>query len=60
MNCIQKKKMITLKKKQKIESGNIASIKERAGIHSGIVSDVIDALAQTFAESEVLSRRDRD
>ena len=35
-----------------INLGNIASIKERAGIHSGIVSDVIDALAQTFAESE--------
>ena len=30
-----------------INLGNIASIKERAGIHSGIVSDVIDALAQT-------------
>ena len=37
-----------------INLGNIASIKERAGIHSGIVSDVIDALAQTFAESEDL------
>ena len=36
-----------------INLGNIASIKERAGIHSGIVSDVI-ALAQTFAESEDL------
>ena len=38
-----------------INLGNIASIKERAGIHSGIVSDVIDALAQTFAESEDLT-----
>ena len=37
-----------------INLGNIASIKERAGIHSGIVSDVIDALAQTFAKSEDL------
>ena len=37
-----------------INLGNIASIKEKAGIHSGIVSDVIDALAQTFAESEDL------
>lgn len=31
---------------------NIARLKEQAGIHSGIVSDVLDALAQTFAETE--------
>ncbi len=37
-----------------INLGNIARLKEQAGIHSGIVSDVLDALVQTFAESEDL------
>ena len=37
-----------------INLGTIARLKEQAGIHSGIVSDVLDALVQTFAESEDL------
>lgn len=37
-----------------INIGTIARLKEQAGIHSGIVSDVLDALVQTFAESEDL------
>lgn len=37
-----------------INLANIARLKEQAGIHSGIVSDVLDTLAQTFAESEDL------
>ena len=36
-----------------INLGTIARLKEQAGIHSGIVS-VLDALVQTFAESEDL------
>ena len=37
-----------------INLGTIARLKEQAGIHSGIVSDVLYALVQTFAESEDL------
>ena len=37
-----------------INLGTIARLKEQAGIHLGIVSDVLDALVQTFAESEDL------
>ncbi len=37
-----------------INLGTIVRLKEQAGIHSGIVSDVLDALVQTFAESEDL------
>ena len=37
-----------------ITLGPMARFKEQAGIHSGIVSDVLDALVQTFAESEDL------
>ena len=37
-----------------INLGTIARLKEQAGIHSGIVSDVLDALVHTFAESEDL------
>ena len=37
-----------------INLGTIAKLKEQAGIHSSIVSDVLDALAQTFSEDEDL------
>ena len=37
-----------------INLGTIAKLKEQAGIHSSIVSDVLDALAQTFSEEEDL------
>ena len=37
-----------------INLGNIASIKEQAGIHSTIVSDVLDTLAQTLSDNEDL------
>jgi heat-inducible transcriptional repressor len=39
---------------QEINLGTIAALKEQAGIHSTIVSDVLDALAQTLAENEDL------
>ena len=37
-----------------INLATIARLKEQAGIHSSIVSDVLDALAQTFSEEEDL------
>lgn len=37
-----------------INLGTIAKLKEQAGIHSSIVSDVLDALAETFSENEDL------
>lgn len=37
-----------------INLGTISKLKEQAGIHSSIVSDVLDALAQTFSEDEDL------
>ena len=37
-----------------IDLATIARLKEQAGIHSSIVSDVLDALAQTFSEEEDL------
>ena len=37
-----------------INLATIARLKEQAGIHSSIVNDVLDALAQTFSEEEDL------
>ena len=37
-----------------INLATIARLKEQAGMHSSIVSDVLDALAQTFSEEEDL------
>lgn len=37
-----------------INLGTIARLKEQAGIHSSIVSNVLDALAQAFSENEDL------
>ena len=39
---------------QEINLGTIAKLKEQAGIHSTIVGDVLDALAQTLSENEDL------
>lgn len=39
---------------QEINLGTIARLKEQAGTHSTIVSDVLDALAQTLSENEDL------
>lgn len=39
---------------QEINLGTITKLKEQAGIHSDIVGDVLDALAQTLNESEDL------
>ena len=39
---------------QEINLGTIAKLKEQAGIHSTIVGDVLDALAQTLSEIEDL------
>lgn len=39
---------------QEINLGTIAKLKEQAGIHSTIVSDVLDTLAQTLSENEDL------
>ena len=39
---------------QEINLGMIAKLKEQAGIHSTIVGDVLDALAQTLSENEDL------
>ncbi len=39
---------------QEINLGTIAKLKEQAGIHSGIVGDVLDTLAQTLSENEDL------
>ncbi|MDD6482849.1 MAG: heat-inducible transcriptional repressor HrcA [Lachnospiraceae bacterium] len=39
---------------QEINLGTITKLKEQAGIHSTIVSDVLDALAQTLSENEDL------
>ena len=39
---------------QEINLGTIAKLKEQAGIHSTIVVDVLDALAQTLSENEDL------
>ena len=39
---------------QEINLGPIAKLKEQAGIHSTIVGDVLDALAQTLSENEDL------
>lgn len=39
---------------QEINLGTIARLKEQAGIHSQVVSDVMDALAQAFTEQEDL------
>lgn len=39
---------------QEINLGTIAKLKEQAGIHSGLVGDVLDTLAQTLSENEDL------
>ena len=39
---------------QEINLGTIARLKEQAGIHSQVVSDVMDALAQALSENEDL------
>lgn len=39
---------------QEINLGTIAKLKEQAGIHSSIVGDVLDTLAQTLSENEDL------
>ena len=39
---------------QEINLGTIAKLKEQAGIHSTIVGDVLDTLAQTLSENEDL------
>lgn len=39
---------------QEINLGTISKLKEQAGIHSTIVSDVLDTLAQTLSENEDL------
>lgn len=39
---------------QEINLGTIAKLKEQAGIHSGIVGNVLDTLAQTLSENEDL------
>ena len=39
---------------QEINLGTITKLKEQAGIHSTIVGDVLDALAQTLSENEDL------
>ncbi len=39
---------------QEINLGTITKLKEQAGIHSTIVSDVLDTLAQTLSENEDL------
>ncbi len=39
---------------QEINLGTIAKLKEQAGIHSSIVGDILDTLAQTLSENEDL------
>ena len=37
---------------QEINLGTIAKLKEQAGIHSDIISDVLDTVAETMGQDE--------